>query len=112
MPPESRTTNTTFECIAGEMSDVKAILRKGRASDHCLWLKQEMAALRSQMSGQINVEVDARPAIDLNAVISEVREQYENTARKNQKDLEAWFQKKVRSTDELAAMTAGKCILQ
>lgn len=48
------------------------------------------------MSGQINVEVDSGPAVDLNAVISEVREQYENTAKKNQKELEAWFQKKVR----------------
>lgn len=47
------------------------------------------------MSGQINVEVNATPAVDLSAVMSEMREQYENVAKKNQKELEAWYQKKV-----------------
>lgn len=55
-----------------------------------------MAALRSQMSGQINVEVDSQPGVDLNAVIAEIREQYELTAKKNQKDLETWFNERVR----------------
>lgn len=59
------------------------------------------------MSGQINVEVDSSPGVDLNAIINEVREQYENTTRKNQKDLEAWFQKQVSRSDELVAMTAS-----
>lgn len=55
-----------------------------------------MAALRNQMSGQINVEVDA-PQVDLSAVLTEIREQYESVAAKNNKDLEAWFQAKVRT---------------
>lgn len=48
------------------------------------------------MSGQINVEVDAKPQQDLNAVLAEIRDQYEHMAAKNQKDVEAWFQTKVR----------------
>lgn len=63
------------------------------------------------MSGQIHVEVDARPAVDLSAVMTEVREQYENTARKNQKELEGWFNKQVRRINELFVLTAGNFIL-
>lgn len=55
-----------------------------------------MAALRNQMSGQINVEVDA-PQVDLSGVLAEIREQYESVTAKNNKDLEAWFTAKVRT---------------
>lgn len=48
------------------------------------------------MSGQINVEVDAKPQVDLSAIMAEIRDQYENVAAKNNKELQAWFQAKVR----------------
>lgn len=49
------------------------------------------------MSGQIDVKVNAAPTVDLNAIMVEVREEYENLAKKNQRDLEDWFQKKARA---------------
>lgn len=49
------------------------------------------------MSGQINVEVDARPQQDLSAVMAEIREQYEGVAAKNRKELEGWYQTKART---------------
>lgn len=52
--------------------------------------------MRNQMSGQINVEVDAKQQPDLSAIMSEIREQYESVAAKNQRDLQTWFQSKVR----------------
>lgn len=62
-----------------------------------LWPLQELALLRSQMGGQVNVSVDACPSTDLNQVMSEIREHYEGVIGKNRRDLEAWYQNKVRS---------------
>ncbi|KAM6957153.1 keratin, type I cytoskeletal 19-like [Aplochiton taeniatus] len=56
--------------------------------------EEEMLSFKTQMSGQVQVEVDAAPAADLNAVISEIREQYEGMVSKYRRDAEAWFQGK------------------
>lgn len=61
-----------------------------------LYHVQEMVLLRSQMSGQVNVAVDAGPSSDLNQVMTDIREHYESAISKNRKDLESWYQNKVR----------------
>lgn len=48
------------------------------------------------MSGQINVEVDSSPQVDLSAIMSEIREEYETITKKNNKALEDWYNKQVR----------------
>uniref|UniRef100_A0A673CJM0 Keratin, type I cytoskeletal 13-like n=2 Tax=Sphaeramia orbicularis TaxID=375764 RepID=A0A673CJM0_9TELE len=68
--------------------------------------EEEMAALRGQMSGQINVELESAPQQDLSAIMSEIREQYEAVARKNQNDLDAWFKTQTETlSKEVAAST-------
>ncbi|XP_042332472.1 keratin, type I cytoskeletal 14-like [Sceloporus undulatus] len=53
--------------------------------------EEEMSIFRSQLGGEISVEMDAAPGVDLTKILSEMREQYETLAEKNRKDAEQWF---------------------
>lgn len=60
--------------------------------------EEEMNAMRGQVGGQVNVEMDAAPGVDLGKILSDMRAQYEDMAEKNRRDAEAWFFSK---TEEL-----------
>uniref|UniRef100_A0A8D1J9Z1 Keratin, type I cytoskeletal 17 n=1 Tax=Sus scrofa TaxID=9823 RepID=A0A8D1J9Z1_PIG len=60
--------------------------------------EEEMNALRGQVGGDVNVEMDAAPGVDLSRILNEMRDQYEKMAEKNRKDAEDWFFSK---TEEL-----------
>ncbi|XP_006901697.1 PREDICTED: keratin, type I cytoskeletal 42-like [Elephantulus edwardii] len=60
--------------------------------------EEEMNALRGQVGGDVSVEMDAAPGVDLSRILNEMREQYEKMAEKNRKDAEDWFFSK---TEEL-----------
>ncbi|XP_007465280.1 PREDICTED: keratin, type I cytoskeletal 14 [Lipotes vexillifer] len=60
--------------------------------------EEEMTILRGQVGGDMRVEMDAAPGVDLSRILNEMREQYEKMAEKNRKDAEDWFFSK---TEEL-----------
>ncbi|GAB1296816.1 Keratin, type I cytoskeletal 13 [Apodemus speciosus] len=54
--------------------------------------EEEMKEFSNQVVGQVNVQMDATPGIDLTRVLAEMRAQYEALAEKNRRDAEEWFQ--------------------
>ncbi|XP_058862599.1 keratin, type I cytoskeletal 19-like [Acipenser ruthenus] len=53
--------------------------------------EEDLLALRSQLSGNVFVEVDSAPGVDLGKIIGEIREQYESVVTKNMREVETWF---------------------
>ncbi|XP_063125643.1 type I keratin KA11 isoform X1 [Rattus norvegicus] len=65
--------------------------------------QEEMLALRGQTGGDVNVEMDAAPGVDLSRILNEMRDQYEQMAEKNRRDVEAWFQSKTEELNQEVA---------
>ncbi|KAF4107668.1 hypothetical protein G5714_012032 [Onychostoma macrolepis] len=65
--------------------------------------EEELAALRSQLTNTVNVEVDAAPQQDLNKILDEICAHYENIIQKHRREQEAWFKDKMEGLNKKVA---------
>ncbi|KAM9210066.1 keratin, type I cytoskeletal 13-like [Dugong dugon] len=72
--------------------------------------EEEMKEFSNQVAGQVTVEMDATPGIDLTRVLAEMREQYEAMAEKNRRDAEEWFNNK--SAELSKEVTSSAAMIQ
>ncbi|XP_044155450.1 keratin, type I cytoskeletal 47 kDa-like [Bufo gargarizans] len=56
--------------------------------------QEELNIAKSSTAGQVNVEMDAAPGVDLTKLLNDMRADYETLAEKNRKDAETWFNQK------------------
>lgn len=61
-----------------------------------------MKDLQNVSTGDVNVEMNAAPGVDLTELLNNMRNQYEQLAEQNRKDAEAWFNEKVNSPSFIA----------
>ncbi|KAG7281970.1 hypothetical protein CRUP_003028 [Coryphaenoides rupestris] len=93
-------TKADLEMQIEGLQDELAYLKKNHAED--------LAAMRSQLTGTINVEVDAAPQQDLNRVLEEIRAQYEGITEKHRRDQEVWFNDKKAALENTLADTEAR----
>uniref|UniRef100_A0A8C6CBE0 Keratin 12 n=2 Tax=Monodon monoceros TaxID=40151 RepID=A0A8C6CBE0_MONMO len=53
--------------------------------------EEELQSFRAGGPGQVSVEMDAAPGVDLTSLLNDMRGQYEAIAQQNREDAEAWF---------------------
>ncbi|XP_034360614.1 keratin, type I cytoskeletal 26 isoform X1 [Arvicanthis niloticus] len=75
--------------------------------------EEEMGVLQNASGGNINVEMNAAPGVDLTAMLNNMRAEYEDLAEQNRKDAEASFKEKSASlqqqiSDDAGAATAAR----
>ncbi|KAM9596240.1 keratin, type I cytoskeletal 25 [Trichechus inunguis] len=69
--------------------------------------KEEMKVLQCAAGGNVNVEMNAAPGVDLTVLLNNMRAEYEDLAEKNRRDAEAWFNEKSASLQQQISEDAG-----
>lgn len=69
---------------------------------------QEMRQLQSQTGGDVSVEVNAAPGEDLTKILNDLRNEYEQIIERNRREVEQWYEVKVRSKAQSGVSFCGK----
>ncbi|XP_072502484.1 keratin, type I cytoskeletal 10-like [Notamacropus eugenii] len=76
-------SKTDLEMQLESLNEELAFLKKNH--------EEEMKDLQNVSTGDVNVEINAAPAVDLTEYLNRMRTEYEAMAEQNRKDAEAWF---------------------
>lgn len=68
---------------------------------------QEMKALQCAAGGNVSVEMNAAPGVDLTLLLNNMRAEYEDLAEQNRRDAEAWFNEKVSPVQKTSLLRSG-----
>ncbi|XP_066220537.1 keratin, type I cytoskeletal 26-like [Saccopteryx leptura] len=69
--------------------------------------EEEMEVLQCSAGGNVNVEMNAAPGVDLTVLLNNMRARYEDLAEQNHRDAEAWFNEKSASLQQQISDDAG-----
>ncbi|XP_001520523.2 keratin, type I cytoskeletal 25 [Ornithorhynchus anatinus] len=69
--------------------------------------EEEMKALQCAAGGNVNVEMNAAPGVDLTVLLNNMRAEYEDLAEQNRRDAEAWFNEKSASLQQQISEDVG-----
>ncbi|XP_012516241.1 PREDICTED: keratin, type I cytoskeletal 28 [Propithecus coquereli] len=69
--------------------------------------EEEMKALQCAAGGNVNVEMNAAPGVDLTVLLNNMRAEYEALAEQNRRDAEAWFNEKSATLQQQISDDAG-----
>uniref|UniRef100_A0A8C4JGG7 Keratin, type I cytoskeletal 14-like n=1 Tax=Dromaius novaehollandiae TaxID=8790 RepID=A0A8C4JGG7_DRONO len=61
--------------------------------------EEEMRGLQTQSGGDVNVEVNATPGINLMEKLNEMRSEYERLIENNRREVESWYETKVNGQE-------------
>ncbi|XP_054313852.1 keratin, type I cytoskeletal 12 [Pongo pygmaeus] len=76
-------TRTDLEMQIESLNEELAYMKKNH--------EDELQSFRVGGPGEVSVEMDAAPGVDLTRLLNDMRAQYETIAEQNRKDAEAWF---------------------
>uniref|UniRef100_A0A4X2KA99 Keratin, type I cytoskeletal 10 n=1 Tax=Vombatus ursinus TaxID=29139 RepID=A0A4X2KA99_VOMUR len=79
-------TKSDLEMQLESLNEELAFLKKNH--------EEEMKDLQNVFTGDVNVEMNAAPGVDLTKYLNRMRTEYETMAEQNHKDAEAWFNEK------------------
>uniref|UniRef100_A0A8B9PQ39 IF rod domain-containing protein n=1 Tax=Apteryx owenii TaxID=8824 RepID=A0A8B9PQ39_APTOW len=66
--------------------------------------EEEMRQLQSQTGGDVSVEVNAAPGIDLTKTLNDLRNEYEQIIERNRREVEQWYEVKVCSNAQSGSL--------
>ncbi|KAG8566380.1 hypothetical protein GDO81_013216 [Engystomops pustulosus] len=78
-------SRSDLELQLESLSEELAFLKKNH--------QEEMNSFKGS-TGQVNVEMDAAPGVDITKLLNDMRTEYEGLAEKNRREAEEWFLKK------------------